>query len=42
MQASLVDDISQLEKTVFILELLLDPQLCRRQLRGLIDGEAVN
>jgi hypothetical protein len=31
-----------LEKTVFILELLLDPQLRHRQERGLNDGEAVN
>jgi len=31
-----------LEKTVVILELLLDPQLPRRQERGLNDGEAVN
>jgi len=31
-----------LEKTIFILELLLDPQLRRRQERGLNDMEAVN
>jgi hypothetical protein len=31
-----------LERTIFILELLLDPQLRRRQERGLNDMEAVN
>ncbi len=40
--ARALHDIGQLEKTVFILELLLDPQLRRRQQRGLNDGEAVN
>jgi TnpA family transposase len=40
--ARALDQIGQLEKTVFILELLLDPQLRRRQERGLNDGEAVN
>jgi TnpA family transposase len=33
--------IGQLEKAIFILELLLDPQLRRRQERGLNDMEAV-
>ena len=37
-----LEQIRQLEKTVFILELLLDPELRRRQERGLNDGEAVN
>lgn len=40
--ARALHEIGQLEKTVFILELLLDPQLRRRQRRGLNDGEAVN
>src|SRR5919199_3448099 len=40
--ARALNDIGQLEKTVFILELLLDPQLRRRQERGLNDGEPVN
>jgi Tn3 transposase DDE domain len=40
--ARALNEIGQLEKTVFILELLLDPQLRRRQERGLNDGEAVN
>jgi TnpA family transposase len=40
--ARALNEIGQLEKTVFILELLLDPQLRRRQGRGLNDGEAVN
>src|SRR5207244_5659064 len=40
--ARALNEIAQLEKTVFILELLLDPQLRRRQERGLNDGEAVN
>jgi TnpA family transposase len=40
--ARALHDIGQLEKTVFILELLLDPQLRRRQQRGLNDGESVN
>jgi TnpA family transposase len=40
--ARALNEIGQLEKTIFILELLLDPQLRRRQERGLNDGEAVN
>jgi TnpA family transposase len=40
--AHALHDIGQLEKTVFLLELFLDPQLRRRQQRGLNDGEAVN
>jgi TnpA family transposase len=40
--ARALNDIGQLEKTIFILELLLDPQLRRRQERGLNDMEAVN
>jgi TnpA family transposase len=40
--ARALNEIGQLEKTVFILELLLDPLLRRRQERGLNDGEAVN
>jgi TnpA family transposase len=40
--ARALHDIGQLEKTVFILELLLDPRLRRRQQRGLNDGESVN
>src|SRR2546423_5541731 len=40
--ARALNEIGQLEKTVFILELLLDPQLRHRQERGLNDGEAVN
>ncbi|MBV9544275.1 MAG: Tn3 family transposase [Chloroflexi bacterium] len=40
--ARALNEIGQLEKTVFILELLLDPELRRRQERGLNDGEAVN
>ncbi len=40
--ARALHEMGQLEKTVFILELLLDPQLRRRQGRGLNDGEAVN
>jgi TnpA family transposase len=40
--ARALNEVGQLEKTVFILELLLDPQLRRRQERGLNDGEAVN
>jgi TnpA family transposase len=40
--ARALNEIGQLEKTAFILELLLDPQLRRRQERGLNDGEAVN
>jgi TnpA family transposase len=40
--ARALHELGQLEKTVFILELLLDPPLRRRQRRGLNDGEAVN
>jgi len=40
--ARALNEIGQLEKTIFILELLLDPQLRHRQERGLNDGEAVN
>jgi Tn3 transposase DDE domain len=40
--ARTLNEIGQLEKTIFILELLLDPQLRRRQERGLNDMEAVN
>jgi TnpA family transposase len=40
--ARALHELGQLEKTVFIPELLLDPQLRRRQGRGLNDGEAVN
>ena len=40
--ARALNEIGQLEKTVFILELLLDPLLRRRQERGLNDGEALN
>jgi TnpA family transposase len=40
--ARALNEIGQLEKTIFILELLLDPQLRRRQERGLNDMEAVN
>jgi len=40
--ARALNEIGQLEKTVFIVELLLDPLLRRRQERGLNDGEAVN
>ena len=39
--ARALNEIGQSEKTVFILELLLDSQLRRRQERGLNDGEAV-
>ena len=40
--ARALNEIGQLEKTIFILELLLDPQLRHWQERGLNDGEAVN
>jgi TnpA family transposase len=40
--ARALHDIGQLEKTAFILELLLDPRLRRRQRQGLNDGESVN
>jgi hypothetical protein len=36
------DEVLRVEKTIFILELLLDPQLRHRQERGLNAGEAVN
>ena len=40
--ARALNEIGQREKTIFILELLLDPQLRCRQERGLNDGESVN